>query len=191
MNTWLRDPFPLTNAVAIFAGLVLGLLGATGILLGAQAIDDAANARHLVITRAEITDRDVAAIARRIWRLERPTRTEVLHQIRRALRACRYSPSCLERLDAASQAIAPGPTAQAPGPPATPPRRGHPPPRGGPAPPTRPEEPAGPVPPRPPTTPPTPPPPAPGPPPPVGLRLPPIGPIEIPPVCTRVVAVNC
>lgn len=186
--SWLREPIVVTRRLAIAAGLMLGLLAAGGILSVADRFDRFADQRR--------TEAEVAAIAKRVFRIETPTDRELQRRIMRALEICARDPDCLRSLDRTvrqATAVAGEPTTRspasspapsdsdlgpigqvpAPGPPGGGPGGGGPSPR----PPGQPDPPA--------PEPPAPPPRI------VDLEIPPIGPVRIPPVCGPLVSVNC
>lgn len=187
---WLGQPFPITRRFVIVGALILGQLGAAGIVLGAAAIDQVKTERDRAIARAQLTEDDIERIARRVVRLETPSDRAVVRQIQRALRVCVQSERCIHavevladvELDRAVPLIPlhrgkPGPRSDEP-----PEQR-----NGGGDEPQRPDRPP------PPTDQPAPAPPAtPDPTPPtVDLDVPPIGPVDVPSICTRLVRVNC
>ena len=184
---WLRQPIVLTRRIVLAFGLMLGLLAVAAFIFASYAIDDVRDDRR--------TNREIADVARRIFRIEQPTNRQLQRRVMRALEICARDPRCLKSLDRtvgeASDLVSAGPPVRpvrdTPSPrddvnrpPTRPPSR--------PRPPGRPPRPPG-TPGRPPGVPPSPPPPEPRPP--VDLRIPPVGPVEIPPVCTNLIRVNC
>ena len=184
---WAAEPFPTTRRFVILASLALGLLGAVGIIRAEQALDDVSHERRRAIERAQLTEADVRRIARRVVRLEAPARGTVVREIQRALRLCLRDPRC----ERAVQRLAVDEISRA-DPLVTPPGNLDP---AGAAPRTRkPQRPNDGAPPD--SNPPTGDgrPPSHGPPPPepvLDVDLSPIGPVELPPVCTDLVRVNC
>lgn len=183
----------------------IGVLGGAGIILGTTAIDDLRDereARTRAIVRQErryverrtLDRREVAAIARRIARVETPTRADLLRLIRDAAATCEESPRAPACVRAARAFGGAAPISVAGTPPAarTPSRRtgaGSRPHR---RPPTTRPDPARPRPEQPaPTTPTTPFPPPTGRPP-VDVQTPPDVPLPRPTICAPILGgINC
>lgn len=186
---WLREPVVLTRRVVIAFGLMLGLLLAAGILSVADRFDRFEDQRR--------TEAEVAAIAKRVFRIETPTDRELQSRVMRALEICAQEPDCLRSLNRtvgqASSLIAEDLDGEPSGPGGSAPQESPQEPSGAPRPPDGPrgrvpppEPPGGGERPRPPGS------PVPAPPRrPVDVEIPQIGPVRIPPICTPVVAVNC
>ena len=94
MTDWLRRPVSITRSALLAGALVLGLLSAGGIIAGVLALQHASAERHRAVAVDKLTTKDVAAIAKRIFRIESPTPAEFVEQIRRALRVCAADPKC-------------------------------------------------------------------------------------------------
>lgn len=113
--TWLRTPVALTRSTLLLLALVLGLLAAGGLVAGALGLRSANTERTRATTVDALTAKDVAAIARRVFRLEQPVAAALLAKIRGALQACSQDPKCARAFRATSHSPTRHTTTSAPG----------------------------------------------------------------------------
>lgn len=93
-ETWLRQSFTWRRWQVLVAFLIVGILCATGIILGKKALSNVRAERERAIARATLTDADVERIAKRVVRLESPSEQDILRQVRRSLRVCFNDSTC-------------------------------------------------------------------------------------------------
>lgn len=102
MKAWLREPVGMSRVTLLAIALTLGILGAAGVVGSQAALHHLNEERERAVRAETLTRDDVAAIAKRILRIESPSRAELLARIQAALRACMRDPSCADALRAAA-----------------------------------------------------------------------------------------
>lgn len=106
MTGWLRGSVHVARSTLLVIAFGVGMLAAGGIVVATIALQEANSESGRAQRVDRLTRGDVAAIARRIARIEQPTAAELLRRVEVGIRLCAMTPSCARRFRGVASAAA-------------------------------------------------------------------------------------